>query len=369
MAIKPRIAGLDGLRALAAGGVIAHHLRVPGSALGWTGVNLFFVLSGFLITGILLEDRGNPRFFSTFYTRRSLRIFPIYYLTLAVLIVASVWLGQSVSDWPYFVTYSQNWLYALSETWSRNGNNFSWGASHTWSLAIEEQFYLLWPLAIATLATTRSLLVLTAAVIIVGNISRIVIMGLTNKWWTGYVLLFSQMDMLAWGAAAAILYSENWMPREMLARFAKVAAGLGVLGLALVWTWKGANFFDFPGAVLSSRLGKVIFAALGPFYLSVLILAMSLGPFTRVLELRPLRYCGKISYGVYLYHWPVLFLVAGVLGYTFASGAIVLAITFLVAAASYRFIERPLLRLKDTLAPRLETPLESDLNNRISAAS
>jgi hypothetical protein len=94
---SPRyIPGLDGLRALAITGVIAVHLHFPFSELGWTGVNLFFVLSGFLITGILLTDRKNPHYYAAFYSRRSLRIFPIYFLVVAVLLIFGLIAGKAL---------------------------------------------------------------------------------------------------------------------------------------------------------------------------------------------------------------------------------------------------------------------------------
>ena len=175
MRLPRHFAGLDGVRAVAVGGVIALHLGCPGSALGWTGVNLFFVLSGFLITGILLEDKGSQHYYATFYCRRSLRIFPIYYLTIATLAFAGIATGESISHLPYFATYTQNWLYALYDVHVQ----FPWGASHTWSLAIEEQFYLLWPLAVAMLPE-QALLKLVVLIIILGNLSRDLVMHLNG---------------------------------------------------------------------------------------------------------------------------------------------------------------------------------------------
>lgn len=332
-----RIAGLDGLRAIAATGVLARHLEVPGSAMGWTGVPLFFVLSGFLITRILVRTREQPRYYASFYARRSLRIFPIYYLTIFFLVGL---LGSS--EWPFFVTYTQNYLYAL-KGWGVA--DFRWYASHTWSLAVEEQFYFLWPLAIATL-TGSGLLRLVWGVIVVSNIFRVGIVDFTHDTIWGYTPLFSQMDLLAWGALGAILWDEQ---NEALTRVASFGVPIGIALVAVVWIVKGSEFMGSPFLMLSCTEGKLLFAAFGPLYVGVIFLAMRFEPFTRVLELGAFRYCGRISYGVYLYHWPILICLIGIMGLTFASQSLVIVATFTISTISFYLIEQPLLRLKDRI--------------------
>src|SRR6185437_11384372 len=118
------IYGFDGLRAIAALSVIAFHIGIPGFSLGWSGVPLFFVLSGFLITRILVHNKGEINFFSRFYSRRALRIFPIYYLLLAGTISVGLIRGWTLSDWPWFTFYLQNWQ--LGEKFVSSGlSNFS----------------------------------------------------------------------------------------------------------------------------------------------------------------------------------------------------------------------------------------------------
>jgi peptidoglycan/LPS O-acetylase OafA/YrhL len=342
-------------------GVIANHLGLYNirifyvSAFGWTGVELFFVLSGFLITYILLVDRNRNRYYSTFYSRRALRIFPIYYLVFLSLLVASLLCGQSVTDWPIFATYTQNWLYAFSDTWTNDDRiHFSWGAAHTWSLAVEEQFYLLWPVMVRKLSI-RYLGLLTILLILVGPTSRYVALALTGRFWSAYTPLFCQVDMLAWGALGAIIYSENLFQRYYIEFFAKCCMAFGVTMITFVFFRYGA------GVILSpwSLKGQLFFASLGPFYLSLLAVAMSGGFLTRTLEAHPIRYCGRISYGLYLYHWPVLLLFGSVVGTNFDSGrsilfssVIILVGTFIIAAASYRWIESPILKAKDRVFPR-----------------
>ena len=155
------LAGLDGLRAIAVGLVLLHHLvplhrivpHPPGTKvgnvvppLGYIGVSLFFVLSGFLITRILLAGRERvdaghtttPRLLGAFYVRRTLRIFPLYYATLLVLTLLDTGLVRDRIAW--HATYTSNWLFSSAAAWSAGGSE-----RHFWTLAVEEQFYLLWP--------------------------------------------------------------------------------------------------------------------------------------------------------------------------------------------------------------------------------
>lgn len=347
------IAGLDGLRGSAALAVIGCHLHAPGCAFGWSGVTLFFVLSGFLITGILLEDKHSEGFYSTFYARRSLRIFSIYYLAIIAL-----FLIERGSDWPYFFAYSQNWLYAVSQTFADDGRiHFSWAASHTWSLAVEEQFYLLWPLAVRNLSGPR-LLKLALAMIVIGPFSRFIAVAATGHWWAGYTPLPCQVDMLAWGAFGAIALRQ--FDRGRIEGLASVALLIGIAVLAGVIASYGHYALQSPAVILSPK-GQAFFAFLGPLYLSLLIVAQRGRLVGRLLDTKALAYCGRISYGLYLYHWPILVAVAAAAGSaSFAAdwrpAALVVPITFVFAAISHRFIETPLLATKDRLFPRDSTP-------------
>jgi peptidoglycan/LPS O-acetylase OafA/YrhL len=279
-------------------------------------------------------------------------IFPIYYLVFAALLISGILLGQRVSDWPFFATYTQNWLYAGSATFDDDGRiQFPWGMSHTWSLAIEEQFYILWPLAVRNLSP-RNLFRMALVLIALGPFSRCVAISFTGRWWTAYTPLFAQIDMLAWGALGAIVYAEKLVPRWRAEFYAKWAFAAGSITLAF-GAWRSAATLAHPGALLSSLEGQIIFASLGPLYLSFLILAMRGDRLTRSLELRPIRYCGRISYGLYLYHWPILVFIESMIGVQFGIWtAIAVASTFVVSAASYRWIERPILSAKDRIFPR-----------------
>ncbi len=142
----PRIKELDSVRGLAALAIVFFHLWFPQVVVLGLGVNLFFVLSGYLITTIILGHTLNPRFLISFYARRGLRIWPIYYLSLAglVLLFQLLPLSGDLSEWPSYLTYIQG----LSHYWSGREPTFPLAFQHTWSLAIEEQFYLFWPMLI-----------------------------------------------------------------------------------------------------------------------------------------------------------------------------------------------------------------------------
>src|SRR5580698_6867484 len=139
-----RIRQLDSVRGLAVLLVLVHntdiypslHLGLITNA-GWSGVDLFFVLSGFLITGILIDTKEAQNYFSSFYARRMLRIFPLYYAVLTLLVIVALHPTQI-----YYYLYLSNWLILLKDGWQPNV------AGHFWSLAVEEQFYLIWPLCV-----------------------------------------------------------------------------------------------------------------------------------------------------------------------------------------------------------------------------
>ena len=162
--------GLDGLRAIAIGTVFGFHLGLPGMSLGWVGVQLFFVISGFLITGILLRSRERPFYFRNFYVRRTLRIFPIYYVLIALYFVTAGVQGDwaTVKLLPYYLTYTQSYPQLATRYVCAPM------LGHTWTLAIEEQFYLLWPLAIYLVRGRRLFVALAAFLAIaVGSAPRL----------------------------------------------------------------------------------------------------------------------------------------------------------------------------------------------------
>ncbi len=286
------ISGLNGIRAIAVLMVIVYH-RFPSDhflkimPIGHFGVDIFFVLSGYLISRILLngvtkiENNTATAFqlIKSFVIRRSLRIFPIYYLLLFILYINDGIVGNSFREnflWYFF--YGSNFLVYFEGKW--------FGClAHLWSLAVEEQFYLVWPFLVLVLFRNRILILLTLTIII-GTLSPLFIDGIT------YVLTISCIN--AFGIGALLAYVELRRP-EWQTAFVKTVNVLAVLSLVLIFV----HYFVSPLPVYSDRLLVSLVAVALIAYCrfnqqSYLV--------TRILENKMLSFIGLISYGVYLYH-------------------------------------------------------------------
>jgi peptidoglycan/LPS O-acetylase OafA/YrhL len=342
-AYRPQI---DTLRALAVTAVLISHLLVPfGGA--HHGVRLFFVISGFLITGILLKQRDDhsqplKAKLATFYIRRSIRIWPIFYLTL---LIAAVFNFTNIRDsLIWHLTYLSNIYYLRVGEWDPAV------AGHLWSLAVEEQFYLVWPFIILLVPPKRLPWVLGACIAI----------AITYRWGTSFTsLALSELaadlgpdigtpaafDALGIGAALA-LAKHAQVPDNVLLSLVKLFVAVACLAIvaltllpastSLAFTW-----LDFFFALI---FGAMVFAA-----------DRGVRPrFKRLVEYPPVLYIGRISYGIYLYHLFVKHVVdrlAEMAGWDFPNRG---PLTFLVvggatlaaASLSWFAIERPLARWK-----------------------
>jgi peptidoglycan/LPS O-acetylase OafA/YrhL len=344
---------LDSLRALAVFSVfIEHYIKIDDpvrAALPWgtLGVRLFFVLSGFLITGILYRcraqiDRGEGSLagiLRAFFTRRFLRLMPVYYLYLA----SAVFLLPSVRPhlWA-FALYLQNFLFAAKP------EVFSVLLAHFWTLAVEEQFYLTWPL-IVLLVPRKRLPYVMAGIVVLGPLLRAVglLGGLTPH--QIRMMMPAHFDTLGLGGLFAVLAAGS--PAEML--WAKRLASAGLwLGLPL-------SVVAFVAARLHFATVEILMdeGATGLFFLWVVAGAAvgGGGVAGSVLNSRGLQFIGKISYGIYVYHFNVPGLVrerlAPRLGLTLSNHPWVNLLLFgsvaiLIAAASWQFFEQPINRLK-----------------------
>lgn len=302
-AAPARIDALDGVRGLAILVVVLFHALLfdPGlvgagppdttspyiriASLGWCGVDVFFVLSGFLITGILLRAKGAPHYFRDFYMRRVLRIFPLYYAVVVLLLFVLDRPPATPSEKASYLLYYQNVRYAL------------WGEEYfdparliTWSLAIEEQFYLVWPALVWT-CSRRSLLRVCVAAIAVAIALRFVL--LANGLVTTHFLTPCRIDTLAAGALIAILGA----PPRWCGWLALLGGAAVLLGVA---TTTGA---PWPEAEAMQRYGLLGALALA---VGVLTLALRGGAVAAVCRFVPLRSLGKYSYCVYLVHFLVI---------------------------------------------------------------
>jgi peptidoglycan/LPS O-acetylase OafA/YrhL len=341
-----RIPELDALRGLAAVAIVVYHLWFPSYGFMGTAVDLFFVMSGYLITTIILKQREQPGFLLTFYARRSLRIWPIYYLSLLVFLAVNPALPKPyhTEALPYFLTYTQN----LPHYVGLANPPFAHGFYHTWSLAVEEQYYLFWPLALVLLGR-RSLIPFALGLIALAVGTR---MAGFSKW-----ILMTRLDGLALGGIlAATLCSDhkNRLSTEAVRR-ALIAVGIGSIaflarGNALVATM--ASFWSALGDPLVA-LSLRMFAT-NLMYVSMIGLVVIYSGHRRLAVLRDFRLVelGQMSYGIYLYHYLLFDVVqdyADRFGVTnrIPIDALKVGLSFAIAAASWRLFERPLLSLKD----------------------
>lgn len=338
-------ADIDGLRAIAVGAVIAEHLGVPGVAGGYVGVDVFFVISGYLITALIAPAVAARRFaLGAFYERRIRRIAPAFFVVTAATTVAAWWLlpprdlGRYGDSLTATSTLSANILF-----WRQEGYFDSAAALkpmlHVWSLAVEEQFYLVYPLLLAGLyrAWPRRA---PAVLAVLGLASLVACVWATTA---APRLAFYLMPPRAWelGLGAALALGAAPTLRGRAVRELAAALGLALIAAAIVGF---SSRTAFPGvAALVPCLGAalVIHAHADPAAPPTLI--------ARGLALAPLGYLGAISYSLYLWHWPLLVMTRYlVIAPGPAHLAAVGAATLALASLSWRFVERPLRRPSPT---------------------
>jgi peptidoglycan/LPS O-acetylase OafA/YrhL len=386
-----KLQALDGLRAIAIILVFLHHMRghipvVDQFTLclsrcvgqGWIGVDLFFVLSGFLITGILLDTRGANNYFSGFYARRILRIFPLYYVVLTSMIIV----GRLVNSarlmailplpqdrWLYYC-YLTNWLGLWKAHYGPNC------LAHFWSLAVEEQFYLIWPL-IVWLVRPRMIPWVAGGLAAVAAVVRVIWVAHSGAQQAILMATVCRLDELFAGALCAFLFRnpEHMLKvRKWLPGIASLALGsfFGILSGMLFFQHRLLAWLSGPspaghtldGAVLLFvECGGFVLLALG-FGAIVLLAAHTDGKETwmqKFLTSRVLAPIGAYSYGIYVFHVPILGMASifvfpgiarGIHSYEelfISEGTYILvvaAVTFVVSALSYEFFEKKILRFK-----------------------
>lgn len=376
-ALPRHIPSLDGLRAIAILAVLAYHASVGARADGpiaawtltlagggWMGVDLFFVLSGFLITGILLETRGAEGYYRTFMVRRALRILPLYYVTVLLLVAGSTLLTGTGAVEGATLRGAQEWYWTHLVNVLVVRGGFSAASLHTghfWSLALEEQFYLVWPLVVALCPPDR---LRRLCVILIGGALAVRI-GLFLDAGTGwlmssYVLPFARLDTLALGAWLAVVARQpGGLPAvwPSVRRLGALGAGVLVLVAALAGT---LQWGPWPMQTVGYTAVALVAAAM-------LVLAIrSTGPMSSLLRSRPLQHIGRRSYALYVLHSPLIAFaeyagasrdgigaavgsqLAGLLIWAVA----LLAVTLVLAECSWMAIERPCLALKDRIAAR-----------------
>lgn len=363
-----RLPALDGLRAIAILLVVPHNLNLLAASggvayvlvaalqRGWIGVQLFFVLSGFLITGILLDSRDAPDYYRSFFVRRVLRIFPLYYATLLVLFVVLPALDLASSPRRDPLLHLSYWAYFSN--WYGPFHPGEDSVSHFWSLALEEQFYLVWPFVVRR-RSARWVMQLCFAIAAASLSLRVVMVLAGAPVQAIYQFLATRMDALALGGAAAAGFRDppvvSWVVRRRRLLLASGAASL----LAGAMVSRGYNFTD----PVTLSFGYT-FLAIGFALIVVAAAAGDLGAGgLSALRSMPLRTVAKYSYAMYVLSVPLHFLVGkpvlSALGWAqggeiiagFAYIVVGTALTFLAAMTSYHLLEVHFLKLKDRLAP------------------
>ena len=367
--VRGHMPALDGLRGIAILLVLAHafnviqsstgiaHLFDVGSDVGWIGVQLFFVLSGFLITGILLDTRGTPGYYRSFYVRRMLRILPLYYGTLLVAFVVLPWLVTPVAGHGDH----QVWLWLFLENQAAPFGRGEPAFPHFWSLCVEEQFYLAWPLLVA-IAGRRGVAATSIVLVVAAIAARLYVrhyFGEPIGPQAAYTFTPCRMDALALGALAAVLVRNDHVAHWIGAR---QAATLNGAGIVLLLAGLGLGHLQRTGADMQA-FGYTLLA-MGFASIVVGVLRLDNLP-ARLLALAPLRRIGRYSYGMYVFHAPIhLFIGLPLLAWlgrapgllmAFAYLAAASLLTFAAAAVSYHFYERRFLALKPRLAPKWST--------------
>ena len=354
--VSGRMPALDGLRAIAILLVLAHGFDVIqtehglGHAvdlaldLGWIGVQLFFVLSGFLITGILLDTRERPGYYKNVLARRVLRIFPLYYGTLFV----AFFIAPHLVHVPPGHGDHQIWLWTyltnFAEPFGRGEPVFP----HFWSLAVEEQFYIVWPLVVLV-AARRGVIAIGVALVVLAIAARIFVRAHYGDM-AAYMFTPCRMDALAIGAiAAALVRGERF--RSVIAH--QRAALMFVVGTFVVIA--GALLGHLMREGPNMQTGGYTVIAIGFAILLVSALPQRRLP-ARILGWAPLRRIGMYSYGMYVFHAPLHVYIgepillrvhpnvgvpAGVI-----YAAVMTVVAFLLAMASYHLFEQWFLRLK-----------------------
>jgi peptidoglycan/LPS O-acetylase OafA/YrhL len=350
-----RIPELDGIRGIAVLLVLALHgfawsmqedtwkgfprvielLTRPGGL----GVDLFFVLSGFLITGILLDSAGKPHYFRNFYGRRALRILPLYYLMLLLIFLFYPRSGNFVLLGLFYIS-NMTGIFGVPNVYGP-----------LWSLSVEEHFYLLWPWAVSTLGLRR------IALVTIGIIIAVPIVRAVSFWhgWDVFPYSWCRFDGIASGAFLATFVRSPGHTRSRLLRLS-----LGCLAAGALLAGGGLPL----GIYTRSRLfgATFLFTDVNLFFtgLVALVVSGSLPALTALMRLRPLRWCGDLSYCLYIIHffifdtWNWLFgkyppgLVSslGRFGTLCLRAGIVYLVCFLVAELSRRYFEGPILKMK-----------------------
>jgi len=343
--------GIDGLRGLAVILVLIYHnfFYLKITWYGQFGVDLFFAISGFLITEILLKSISSEKYFTSFYGRRLMRIFPIYYLCLALIffilpdqLLLDATLKTSKADQWWFWTYLQNWFYAIHGVLVGTAP-----ITHFWTLAVEEQFYLLWPPIIFLVRDLKKLLVICIAILITINAIRFFTWLYFMENIDQFSFTLTRCDGILTGSALAVLKQTGQFKKSILLKIAFVILIL-LNGIYLLI----GTVFD----LRPNYLNIAGFTSISIFCTWVLYLTISNSRtiLKKILLIYPLKFFGKYSYGIYVFHFPVMFLLHPtfekwlwpLFGSRIPETLLLIFIEVIIAVIVYHLYEKHFLKLK-----------------------
>ncbi|HET7000649.1 MAG TPA: acyltransferase [Puia sp.] len=347
-----RIKVLDGFRGLAILLVIGYHY-LDFFSFGWTGVDLFFVLSGFLITGKLVESMGSAHYFRTFYIKRVLRIMPLYYFMLLMFFVLIPFLLPSYVSVSFKELLQQQifyWAFVINIYDAVHGWPLNVTLIHFWSLACEMQFYLLWPFIIYFFYNQgRVLKIILVSFCIAGLLFRMdgqLFLPLNDIY--RYVLLPCRIDAFSAGALLYLFLRED---KVTAYKTRLLLIALMALSVVLVLMLTKQTAWHYSVDVVSKygfTLDAIFWATLMGFFLSV-----DRHFIKRIFSGRLMTSLGKYSYGMYVFHWPLYIIIskqyifnAGTRDKTWELAAVAFAATYLCGFASYHLLEKHFLKLK-----------------------
>jgi len=360
-----RIKELDGLRGIAVLAVISEHylswLPSASARCGWLGVDLFFVLSGFLITSILLDLRKRERYFSVFYARRALRIFPPYFLGILIYLTVCLAAGEpgSLALWLRYLLYYSSLLVGQAHEITANHVSIPivavLGLSVLWSLSVEEIYYTIWA-PVVRWTSPRGFAAILASMIVAAPLFR---------WWLHapenpeLYIFYCRMDGLAYGSAVALLIAERARDPEKWLRIDRMVDWLGLLVLPLAAIFWIATAGDRSNVLVVT--GGLVLADLSFAIVVHALIRRANGPqwWVRVFRARWLRSIGMVSYSLYLFHYPLrwvgvqLVLLFGWSRYiTLVAGLLLgMVLSLGVAYALWYGMESRILRWKDRRVP------------------
>jgi peptidoglycan/LPS O-acetylase OafA/YrhL len=379
--IQPHYASFNGLRGLAVLIVFFEHYCTFWNALKpqyylWVGVDLFFVLSGFLITGILYDSRDSTGYFRNFYIRRSLRIFPVFYLVFAVLLICTpvfhLLYPASLFSWFFYIGNLYEPFAILHHTNPTEASVIVHGVrvtvlllGHFWSLCVEEQFYLVWPAIVWLVRDRRRLMTVCVIVSVLVLALRMYLNARHNLYLLLFISTYTRIDTLLIGAWMALWLRRRALSSKMLRRIAYPCILLpGAFVVARIAHIHAENMFILQHNRFVTTYGFTLIALTAA---GIILLSLDDSTWlSAILRWRPLAYLGTVSYGFYVFHLlPVALL-------TWAANLhpqlgpwmplVGFALSLGVAGLSFRYFETPFLRLKRVWAPQEILPAAGHLH-------